>query len=102
MRCAPGVDGSDGPRHVFSDECTHEFEWATALACQPKHEAIDCAVYDPDGKMYDLTRLVDPESNYETAGADGFLYVVNVCRPIGEPDVPSPPNGGSTHCPLVL
>eukprot|EP00911_Craspedida_sp_UC1_P002414 UC1_evm2s1801 len=82
MRCAPGLSGEDGPRMVFSDECTHEFEWATKLACQPRHEAIDCVTTDPaTGHVFDLTRLVNPESNYETS-AGTFLYVVNICRPI--------------------
>eukprot|EP00045_Choanoeca_perplexa_P017875 m.269550 g.269550 ORF g.269550 m.269550 type:complete len:2501 (+) comp17662_c0_seq1:233-7735(+) len=90
FKCAPGSDGTAGPVVMADDGCNLQLDWYTSLVCTSDFDPIDCKTFDDDGNVYDLTRLMSATHNYQ-ASKDGFMYEVNVCRPLV--DVP-----GST-CP---
>eukprot|EP00055_Hartaetosiga_balthica_P006556 m.20764 g.20764 ORF g.20764 m.20764 type:complete len:2603 (-) comp5284_c0_seq1:1579-9387(-) len=80
--CDENADGSSGPSVVHDDGCLLELEWKVATACPQQFENIDCIAYNGI-KRYDLTRLLDPTSNYNAEDVSKHLtFHINICRPV--------------------
>eukprot|EP00056_Hartaetosiga_gracilis_P018264 m.10245 g.10245 ORF g.10245 m.10245 type:complete len:2602 (+) comp6558_c0_seq2:88-7893(+) len=80
--CDANADGQDGPVIVHDDGCLLELDWKVDAACPQQFETIDCIAYN-GLKRYDLTRLLDPTSNYNAEDITKHLtFHINVCRPV--------------------
>ncbi|EGD73158.1 hypothetical protein PTSG_04871 [Salpingoeca rosetta] len=70
---------------VFVDEledCSYVFRWPTAHVCERQTD-FECVVTDKKGREYDLSALKRLDGNWmvdNTAQADEFTYVLNVCH----------------------
>ncbi len=76
------------------DTCKHNFVWMTSMACPPFKD-VDCTTTDKDGKVYDLSALALPNSNYEVVSdiVGKSTFVLNVCKTLVHTQ-------GSARCPL--
>ncbi|XP_050082389.1 cation-independent mannose-6-phosphate receptor [Anopheles aquasalis] len=96
FECAPGnVPGQDeGPQYIGKDNCTHEFRWRTALACN--RTPRPCTVENPiTGTVYDLEPLANRVYNLTEGNRN---YQVAVCQ-MPETITRCPPGSGS--CEIV-
>ena len=62
--------------------CSYVIEMETKLACPPAYRSSECVFFKSSGDSYDLTQLERTEGNWQAEGADGSVYLINVCRPL--------------------
>ncbi|BFZ10294.1 hypothetical protein BsWGS_13333 [Bradybaena similaris] len=100
--CAPGkLDGVPMLISKTQDDCYHEVEWQTSVACVLHHKTGDrCRVADDDaGYMFDLNPLTYPNGSYAISGSDGYSYLINVCAAVKDQHYcTSPPHNNASIC----
>ena len=64
------------------EHCSYLIEMKTRFACPPAYRSLECVYFAPSGDTYDLNELERTEGNWQAEGADGSVYLINICRPL--------------------
>ena len=98
--CAVGV-GAGSPEFVEElDDCSYVFRWATEYACERQTD-FECVLTDSKGQEYDLSPLKLLHDNWlvdNTAQADEYEYILNVCHNVNPVGVAANCTGNAGAC----
>ena len=80
--CDPNAHKASVENVTEIRHCEYLVEIRTKLACPPAYRSSECVFFSPNGNSYDLLELEKTEGNWQAEGADGSVYLINVCRPL--------------------
>ena len=80
--CDPNAHKASVENVTEIRHCEYLVEIRTKLACPPAYRSSECVYFSSKGDSYDLLELEKTEGNWQAEGADGSVYLINVCRPL--------------------
>ncbi|KAG8191169.1 hypothetical protein JTE90_011854 [Oedothorax gibbosus] len=100
--CDPNVEDDQAPRHLYSENCSHVFEWPTKRACLKHPLDTPCSVTF-EKKKFNLQNLLLMEGDAwvavdRSASPTGSGYFINVCGQVSHLGNLSKCGEGSSVC----